>query len=84
VSSVNATRRSWNNASGTFDPRNDCDLTNPAATGGCGPMANPTFGTGILTTRYDRDFLEGWGKRPFDWEVQTALQHDSAKACPEA
>jgi hypothetical protein len=76
VSSVNATSRSWNNASGTFDPRNDCDLTNPAANGGCGPMAAQTFGTGLLTTRYDPDFLQGWGKRPYDWETQAALQHE--------
>jgi hypothetical protein len=46
-------------ASGQFDLRLDCDLTNPLANGGCGPMAAATFGTGILTTRYDTDFLRG-------------------------
>jgi hypothetical protein len=76
VSSVNATSRSWNNASGQFDPRLDCDLTNPLANGGCGPMAAATFGTGILTTRYDPDFLQGWGKRPYDWEIQGGIQHE--------
>jgi hypothetical protein len=63
-------------ASGQFDLRLDCDLTNPLANGGCGPMAAATFGTGILTTRYDTDFLRGWGKRPYDWEIQGGIQHE--------
>ena len=47
-SSVNSTTRTWaSSPSGTFNPFNDCDLTNPAANSkfpgqvGCGAIANP-------------------------------------------
>src|SRR5258708_15654134 len=41
VSSVNATSRSWNNASGTVHPRNDCQLTNSPASRRPRPPARP-------------------------------------------
>src|SRR5207248_5468538 len=59
-SSVNNTTRTWADPSGTFNPFNDCDLTNPAANSrypgqaACGAISNPGFGNvATRTTFYD-------------------------------
>ena len=76
---VHTTTRSWTDANGNFVP--DCDLTNPAAqdlrsTGGdfCGALADPNLGKPIVSTSYDPNAVNGWGKRPFDWEFTTDVQ----------
>jgi hypothetical protein len=87
-SSVNSTTRSWAapagvTYSGTYNPFDDCDLTNPAANTKrpgavqCGALANPAFGQlTARTTNYDPDVVEGWGKRPYNWEGQVSIQRE--------
>ena len=53
----------------------DCDLLNAAPNGECGPWLLP-FGSPVPFTRQDPDTLSGWGKRPWNWEFSTALQHE--------
>jgi hypothetical protein len=74
VAAVNNASRTWRNTNGNFFP--DCDLRNIAANGECGALSNANFGKGIVTTAFDPDVLKGWGKRPYDWEVQTGIQHE--------
>jgi Carboxypeptidase regulatory-like domain len=71
----NTTTRSWSDPSGTFNPFNDCNLTNPAANGGCGQIATPNFGQlGTRVTNYDPSIVTGWGVRPYNWETQASIQ----------
>jgi hypothetical protein len=37
-------------------------------------MANQAFGTQIATTQYLDDVLHGWGVRPNNWQISTALE----------
>jgi hypothetical protein len=68
------TGRSWGDANRDFIP--DCDLTNPARNGECGPNDNANFGKAIVTTRYAPDTVEGWGTRGFNWEMSAGIQHE--------
>ena len=70
---INVTR-SWNDANRDYIPQ--CDLTNPAANGECGAMSDQNFGRPTLSTNYDRDTLVGWGKRGYNWEFSTGVQHE--------
>jgi hypothetical protein len=74
VSAVNSATRTWRDTNGDFYP--DCDLKSVAANGECGALSNVNFGRGLITTAFDPDVLAGWGKRPYDWEVQTGVQHE--------
>lgn len=75
TTSINQTTRSWSDPSGTFNPFNDCNLTNPLANGGCGPLQNPAFGSLVArTTNYDPAIVTGWGVRPANWEGQVSVQ----------
>jgi hypothetical protein len=77
TTSVNQTNRTWSDPSGTFNPFNDCDLTNPLINGGCGPLQNPAFGNIVArTTNYDPAIVEGWGVRPKNWEGQVSIQQE--------
>jgi hypothetical protein len=38
-------------------------------------LASANFGKTIITRRFDPDFLEGWGQRPFNWEASAGVQH---------
>lgn len=71
---VTTANRSWNDADGDFFP--DCDLTSTARNGECGPMSNSAFGTPRPATNFDPDLLKGWGKRGYDWEFATGIQHE--------
>ena len=77
-----STSRTWNDQFfGAVDPRSgnfapDCDLRSPLANGECGPMANQTFGTQIQTTQYAQDVLNGWGVRPYNWQIAASLQQE--------
>ena len=75
-----STSRSWTDANRDFVP--DCDLMNPAAqdlrgSGGdfCGAFSNNNFGTSTFGIGYDPALLEGWGVRPWDWQIGAAVQH---------
>jgi hypothetical protein len=70
-----STNRSWGDTNANFIP--DCDLNNFAANGECGALLNAaTFGTVTPGTSFDPDLLEGWGKRGFNWEFTTSVQHE--------
>ena len=82
-SSVNNVTRTWADPSGTFNPFNDCDLTNFAANSkypgqvACGAIANPGFGqVQTRTTNYDPNLVIGWGVRPYNWEGQVSIQRE--------
>jgi hypothetical protein len=73
VAAANSTSRTWTDSNGNGLP--DCDLRSTQANGECGAMANVNFGTTNINTTYDPNFLQGWGKRPYDWEIQGGVQH---------
>ncbi len=75
--------RTWNDS--TFavgDPRRgnfvpDCNLVDYTANGECGALSNAaTFGVNIPNINYDPDVLRGWGKRVYNWEFTTTIQHE--------
>jgi hypothetical protein len=68
---------------GTYNPFDDCDLQNPAANSKrpgvvqCGAINSPAFGTlTSRTTNYDPDVVQGWAKRPNNWEGQVSIQRE--------
>jgi hypothetical protein len=79
-STINSTTRNWTaDPAGQLDPRLDCNLANPLANGSCGAVAAPTFGTQVApTTTYDPAIVQGWGVRPYNWELQTSIQQQVA------
>ena len=61
----------------------DCAILNPAAqdntaSGGdlCGLMNDAAFGRLTPTTVYDPAIMTGWGKRNFNWEFSSGVQHE--------
>ena len=68
---INSTTRSWTDRNNNFLP--DCDLRNPATNGECGAMAQPSFGQNIVTRRPDPDWITGWQKRPYSWQLSASL-----------
>ncbi|HEY1305907.1 MAG TPA: carboxypeptidase regulatory-like domain-containing protein [Vicinamibacterales bacterium] len=66
--------RPWADANRDFVP--NCDLNNFAVNGECGALDNPNFGSLIPTRSYDPDLMKGWGKRSFNWEFTTSIQHE--------
>jgi hypothetical protein len=75
------TTRTWNDRGGlgiNGDYVPQCDLLNPAANGECGPMDNQNFGKEFFTRTFDPNFINGFGKRPYNWELGVAVQHEVA------
>jgi hypothetical protein len=76
------TQRTWNDATyPAGDPRRnnfvpDCDLLVSAANGECGPWQTPSFGSSVPGTVYDPAIMNGWGRRPSNWEFSLGLQHE--------
>ena len=66
--------RSWNDANQNYVP--DCDLKNPALNLECGAMANPNFGLPVPGAVFDPALMHGWGKRAYNWEFSTGIQHE--------
>jgi hypothetical protein len=64
--SVNTTSRPWTDRNGDFIPQ-ESEL---------GPYANANFGRTIITTRWDPEVTEGFGKRPYNWEGSAGIQHE--------
>ncbi|HZI80271.1 MAG TPA: TonB-dependent receptor [Vicinamibacterales bacterium] len=87
-STVNSVTRTWAPPAGvayagTYNPFDDCDLTNPAANTkrpgavSCGAINNPLFGqVATRTTNYDPEIVEGWHVRPNNWEMQFSIQRE--------
>jgi hypothetical protein len=72
--------RQWTDGNGNFRP--DCDLLNQAqqdlrGSGGdfCG-AGDSRFGQPTPNTTYDPELLSGWGKRFYNWEFSTGVQHE--------
>ena len=59
---------------GDFEP--DCDLTNFAANGECGPINSAGFGTPNPAFTWDPSAREGWGIREFNYQWSASLQHE--------
>jgi hypothetical protein len=82
---ISSASRAWSDGKlgGSFgpgDPRTgnfvpDCDLTNPAANGECGPLPR-TFGQALSATTYDPASYSGWGVRQYNWEFSGSVQHE--------
>jgi hypothetical protein len=75
------TTRTWDDRGGkgiNGDYVPQCDLLNPAANGECGAMDNQNFGKDFFTRTFDPDFINGFGKRPYNWELGLAVQHQVA------
>jgi hypothetical protein len=73
--SITSTTRVWNDADRDFVP--DCDLANPLLNGECAQLADLSFGQpNVLATRYDPDVLTGWGRRGYNWEISSSVQHE--------
>jgi hypothetical protein len=71
---ANQVTRTWADANRNYVP--DCDLRSPLANGECGIMSDLNFGkTAANTLTVDPDILNGWGKRGYNWEVSTGIQH---------
>jgi hypothetical protein len=69
--------RTWVDANGNFAP--DCNLQNYQANGECLALTGAAiFGTVVAGTTYDPDLLNGWGKRFYNWEFTTSVQHELA------
>jgi len=69
-----STTRAWNDVNRNYVP--ECDLANPNANGECGAMANRNLGTATVSRTFDPGFTQGWGNRPFNWELVAGVQHE--------
>jgi hypothetical protein len=58
---VSSATRNWSDTNGNYVP--DCNLLNPAANGECGPASLSTFGTSVVNTILDPNYLNGTDKR---------------------
>ncbi len=68
-----STQRSWTDRDRDFVP--DCDLTNKAENGECGPWATQNFGE-FLTNAVDPRLTGNdgmWYRRPYDWGFGVSL-----------
>jgi len=81
VTSVNTVNRVWNDRfypegdvrRGNYVP--DCNLLDPADNAECGALDNQNFGrNNPSATRYDPDYLRGFGKREYLWDITAEVQ----------
>jgi hypothetical protein len=73
------TTRTWSDRSGlgiNGDYVPQCDLLNTAANGECGAMDNQNFGKEFFTRTFDPAFINGFGKRPNNWEMGVSVQQE--------
>ena len=76
VTSRNNMTRTWLDFNGDNIPQGDPLSTNPLLAGEFTGPVDPNFGKSIITTRYDPDVSQGWGKRPYNWEYSASVQHE--------
>jgi Carboxypeptidase regulatory-like domain len=73
--SITSTTRVWTDSNRNFVP--DCNLNNPFANDECAQLENLSFGQpNVLATKYDPDVLTGFGKRGYNWEIASSIQHE--------
>jgi hypothetical protein len=70
--SVNSVTRTWGDTNRNFVP--NCDLTNFAQNGDCGPISNPNFGKSNVNTVWSDDVLKGFGHRRASWDMALDVQ----------
>jgi Carboxypeptidase regulatory-like domain len=80
---ANFVARNWTDGNRNFVA--DCDLTNPAdqnflASGGdrCFAMVDQNFGKPTPSTTIDPAILDGYGVRPYNWEISAGVQQQVA------
>ncbi len=73
VTSRNNATRNWFDANQDYIPQGD--PLNPLPNGEFFGPIDPNFGKSVITTRYDSNLSQGWGKRPYNWEYSASLQH---------
>src|SRR5262249_57569361 len=73
--------RTWTDGNRNYRP--DCDLSNPLlqdsrSSGGdlCGQINNLNFAKPVFSNTYDPAILNGWGIRPYDWNVGIQVQQE--------
>lgn len=73
---ISSANRGWTDGNRNFNP--DCDLTNVAANGECGPLPR-TFGQAVSAATFDPGTYQGWGVRQYNWEFSGSVQHELMK-----
>jgi hypothetical protein len=74
VTFAQTTDRSWFDANGNYVA--DCNLNDSSANGECGPWSNLNFGKATSGTVANPAVLEGWGSRPYDWQLSAGVQQE--------
>jgi hypothetical protein len=68
---ISSASRSWTDANNSLTPQ--CDLTNPAANGQCGPLNPSTIGGPKAVNVYDPAVLNGFDKRGYSWMLSAKV-----------
>ena len=74
TTSINTVTRTWGDANSNYIP--DCNLGIFTANGECGALNNLNFGAFNPNTRYADDAIHGTGKRGYNWDFTTEVQHE--------
>ena len=74
IASSNSAQRKWTDLNGNGIP--DGDPGNPAPNGEFPTPLSSSFGNPVVSTHYDPNLSQGWGKRPFNWEYDAYVQHE--------
>ena len=74
IRTVVRTTRGWTDTNRDYVP--DCDLLDTQANGECARMDNQNLGRQVFSRNFDPDFVGGWGKRPNNWSMGIAVQHE--------
>ena len=75
--SVNSATRSWTDSERQLRARLRSGQLRRADGECCGAISNRNFGkNNPIATRYDPDVLNGYGKRDYNWDFSTEVQHE--------
>jgi hypothetical protein len=69
-----STTRVWTDSNQDFLV--DCVLSNPDKNGECGDMNDKTLGKEVFSRTYDPAFVEGFGVRPYNWNMGVQVQQE--------